>query len=290
MLQRPNDDLQKCLSYKGKLNTEIQGQVQESVLRNNRVLGWLNRPESDLILVDANIDDPGMPKTTAMSVFCGTLVTSMVTAHPEDVVVFHFCGQHFLPKDAWYGPNGLVRFLAMQLLVRLLEMNCSDLSFIDDWDFVEGLENHDLSCLCDLLYHLIAQFSAQTTVYCVIDTISLFDNPRTLPDLKVVMDCFHSIVWDISLSPAVKILLTNPMHSKRTMKQLPIFQDDPTRLVNLIPDTLTSAVPVSDRVVGRAISRQSPAFRSRIGADMEPNSTAPGDRGYSAGRSAGGRR
>jgi hypothetical protein len=188
----------------------------------------------------------------------------MVTAHPEDVVVFHFCGQHFLPKDAWYGANGLVRFLAMQLLVRLLEMNCSDLSFIDDWDFVEGLENHDLSCLCDLLYHLLAQFSTQTTVYCVIDTISLFDNPRTLPDLKIVMDCFHSILRDTSLSPAVKILLTNPMHSKRTMKKLPVFQDDPTRLVNLIPDTLTSAVPVSDRVVGRTISRQSPAFRSRI--------------------------
>ncbi|GFF70747.1 hypothetical protein IFM62136_07911 [Aspergillus lentulus] len=273
MLQRPNDDLQKCVLYRGKLNTEIQGQVQESVLRNNRVLGWLNRPESDLILVDANIDDPGMPKTTPMSVFCATLVTSMVTAHPEDVVVFHFCGQHSLPKDAWYGPNGLVRLLAIQLLVRLLEMKRCDLGCIDNWDFVEGLENHDLSCLCDLLYHLIAQFSAQTTVYCVVDTISHFDNPRTLSDLKVVMDCFHGIVSDTSLSPAVKILLTNPMHSKRTMKQLPIFQDDPTRLVNLIPNTLTSGVPISDRVVGRTISRQSPTsryrMRGRYGAEFD---------------------
>ncbi|KAH1912894.1 hypothetical protein KXV92_009726 [Aspergillus fumigatus] len=275
MLQQPNNDLQKCLSYKGKLNTETQGQVQESMLRNSRVLTWLNCLESDLILVDANIDDPGMPKTTPLSVLCATLVTSMVTAHPEDVVVFHFCGQHFLPKDAWYGPNGLVRFLAMQLLVRLLDMKRCDLGFIDDWGFVEGLENHDLSSLCDLLYHLIAQFSAQTTVYCVIDTISLFDNLRTLPDLKTVMDCFHDIVRDTSLSPAVKILCTNPMRSKRTMKQLPIFQDDPTRLVNLITATaaFTSAAPISDRVVGRAISRQSPNSRSRIrgryGTDLD---------------------
>ncbi|KAH2192370.1 hypothetical protein KXW59_007024 [Aspergillus fumigatus] len=275
MLQQPNNDLQKCLSYKGKLNTETQGQVQESMLRNSRVLTWLNCLESDLILVDANIDDPGMPKTTPLSVLCATLVTSMVTAHPEDVVVFHFCGQHFLPKDAWYGPNGLVRFLAMQLLVRLLDMKRCDLGFIDDWGFVEGLENYDLSSLCDLLYHLIAQFSAQTTVYCVIDTISLFDNPRTLTDLKTVMDCFHDIVRDTSLSPAVKILCTNPMRSKRTMKQLPIFQDDPTRLVNLITATaaFTTAAPISDRVVGRAISRQSPNSRSRIrgryGTDLD---------------------
>lgn len=188
---------------------------------------------------------------------------------------FPFRGQHFLPKDAWYGPNGLVRFLAMQLLVRLLDMKRCDLGFIDDWGFVEGLENYDLSSLCDLLYHLIAQFSAQTTVYCVIDTISLFDNPRTLPDLKTVMDCFHDIVRDTSLSPAVKILCTNPMRSKRTMKQLPIFQGDPTRLVNLITATaaFTTAAPISDRVVGRAISRQSPNSRSRIrgryGTDLD---------------------
>lgn len=163
----------------------------------------------------------------------------------------------------------------MQLLVRLLDMKRCDLGFIDDWGFVEGLENYDLSSLCDSLYHLIAQFSAQTAVYCVIDTISLFDNPRTLPDLKTVMDCFHDIVRDTSLSPAVKILCTNPMRSKRTMKQLPIFQGDPTRLVNLITATaaFTTAAPISDRVVGRAISRQSPNSRSRIrgryGTDLD---------------------
>ncbi|KAH1931126.1 hypothetical protein KXV48_009180 [Aspergillus fumigatus] len=229
----------------------ILGKLEEALEEFERVIDQLNCLESDLILVDANIDDPGMPKTTPLSVLCATLVTSMVTAHPEDVVVFQ------------------------SLLVRLLDMKRCDLGFIDDWGFVEGLENYDLSSLCDLLYHLIAQFSAQTTVYCVIDTISLFDNPRTLPDLKTVMDCFHDIVRDTSLSPAVKILCTNPMRSKRTMKQLPIFQGDPTRLVNLITATaaFTTAAPISDRVVGRAISRQSPNSRSRIrgryGTDLD---------------------
>ncbi|PLB53482.1 hypothetical protein P170DRAFT_435110 [Aspergillus steynii IBT 23096] len=254
ILQEPNRDLEATLTYKGKLRQDSQRQVQAALLIQDRFLQWLENSASDLIMVDANIRNPGMSKTSVISVFSATFITSMITARPEDVVVHYFCGRHSRPQDPWYGPNGLVRLITMQLLMKLMELSRPNLDFLNQWDQVKDLEEHNLDALCELLYCLVEQFPEDVTVCLVIDSISRLDTPRTFGDLRIVMECLHSLVDNATLYPTVKVLLTNPMHSKRTMKQLDIFQEDPSRLVWLNPNNaLKSPTNMSERVIGKRL-------------------------------------
>ncbi|PWY83637.1 hypothetical protein BO70DRAFT_361719 [Aspergillus heteromorphus CBS 117.55] len=254
MLRQPNADLQLALTYKGKLSQESQRKVQAAVVTDNRVLQWLQCPESDLIMADANAINPGISKISAISVFSATFITSMINARPADVVAHYFCGHHFRSKDPWHGPNGLVRFIAMQLLMRLMEMKRPNLSFIRSSNHVRNLEEHDLWTLCHLLHSIVAQFPYHVTVCLVIDSISCFDTSRTAHDLHIVMDHLHRIVTEESLRPTVKVFLTSPMHSSRAMIQSDVFQEDPTRIVRLIPNN--SPLPLmdmSERLVGHML-------------------------------------
>ncbi|PWY85886.1 hypothetical protein BO94DRAFT_536021 [Aspergillus sclerotioniger CBS 115572] len=250
MLRQPNADLQLALTYKGKLNPESLRKVQTAVVTDTRVLEWLQCAESDLIMVDAKAINPGMTKISAISVFSATFITSMITARPEDVVVHYFCGQHFRPKDTWHGPNGLVRFIAMQLLMKLMGMKQVNLSFIRRETYVRKLEECDTWTLCHLLHRIVAQFPHEMTVCVVIDSISRIDTSRTSDELGVVMDHLHRIVTDPSLRPTVKVLLTSQMNTSRTLLQSVVFQDDPSRIVRLMPNKISRPLAdMSGRVV-----------------------------------------
>ncbi|KAL4784387.1 hypothetical protein BJX76DRAFT_357119 [Aspergillus varians] len=261
MLHQPKEDLQRTLSYRGKLPQMAQDQIQASVLRNTRVLWWLKAPDSDIILVEADANDVVIPKTSGISVFCATFITGIITARPDDVVVQYFCGLHLLPSSPWHGPNGLVRLITMQLMMKLIQMQRADISFIDNWEYRTALEEHDLSSLCDLLYSLIEQFPEDITIFFVLDSVSRFDSPATSAELTLVVECLHAIIDDISIGPTVKVLLTSPTRSKRTLRQLPIFNDASGRLVTLVPNSLTLTPPMSERVMSRHILRNSPSPR-----------------------------
>ncbi|KAF8855714.1 hypothetical protein BDZ45DRAFT_625997, partial [Acephala macrosclerotiorum] len=259
MFQHPNKDFERALMQKSKFSTAAQGQVQ-SLLRHNRFLQWMNRHDPDMILVDANIRSSG-PGMSAISVFSATFVAGMVKVHPDEVVVHFFCNSHMAPRDAWHGPNGLVRSLIVQLVMKLVKMKILNLDFIDNRDFLMALEEHDLDSLCDVLYSLVSQFPADTTVYCIIDSISSFDKGSavqnsTFKDLEAVVDWLQRIVEDRSLVPIFKVMMTNPMSSTRRMKELLMLKEYPTRLVNLSPNNLIP-MEISSRSVESHLLRPS---------------------------------
>ncbi|KAJ6111188.1 hypothetical protein N7486_003423 [Penicillium sp. IBT 16267x] len=219
------------------------------------VFKWIESINSDLILVDAHLYNANMPKISAVSVFSASLITSLVSASPDAVVIHYFCGIHFTPNDKWVGPKGLIRFITMQLLLRLMATQNVDLGFIDTREFVQDLEDQDFPRLCDLLYSIIEQFSEEVTIWCIVDSIQRFDKPSTMADLKFVMDFLHHLVDDTTLSPAVKIFMTNPNHSKKSITQLSILESDPTRLISLRPTTAKATRRLSDRAIGDQISQ-----------------------------------
>ncbi|GKZ74048.1 hypothetical protein AnigIFM50267_011287 [Aspergillus niger] len=253
MFQHPNEDFRRALVHKSRFTAAAQGQVQ-SLLRHERLRRWMTHHHPDLMLVDANISSSGREKVSAISVFCATLVSSMIEVHPNEVVVQFFCGLHTARLDPWHGLNGLVRSIAMQLLMKLVKMNILDLNFINNRDYLRDLEVHDLNALCETLYSLVSQFPADITVYCIIDSISWFDKDKTFMDLAAVMEWLQYIVEDRSLIPMFKILLTNPMKSTRRMKELPVFKENPARLVTLSSRNLVP-MGISNRAIERQLSR-----------------------------------
>ena len=236
MFQHPTKDLGQALAEQCRFTLTSQGQVQ-SLLGHKQFLQWLNRRHPDLILVDANIEEAALDSLSVISVFCATFVTSMMEVQPDDVVAHFFCGLHSSLSDPWYGPNGLVRSLIMQLLMKLVDMDRDmtswNLDFINHRDYLWELERHDMPSLCVTLHSLLYQFPADMTIFCIVDSISCFNVDRLFGDFRTVMECLQGVVDDGSLAPIFKVLLTNPAQSTLRIKELPVFRDVPSRLVSL---------------------------------------------------------
>lgn len=251
MFQHPARDLRQALAEQCTCSLTSQGQVQ-SLLTHKQFVEWLNRGHPGLILVDANIEDAALESLSVISVFCATFITSMMEVNPDDLVIQYFCGLHFSPSSPWHGPNGLVRSLIMQLLMKLVamdrDMTSWNLDFINDRHYLEDLEHHDLDSLCRTLHSLLHQFPADMSIYCIVDSISAFNVDRLFDDLSMVLDCLGQIVDDRSLAPIFKVLLTNPAESTLRIKQLPFIRDNPSRLISL-SECSCDPTEISTRVV-----------------------------------------
>lgn len=255
VFQHPNEDFELALMQQSRFATSIQSQVQ-SLLQEPRFLEWMDCHEADMILVDANVSssDLGM---SAISVFSAMFVSGLVKLHPSDVVIHFFCSPHTSAKDAWYGPNGMVRSLTVQILMRLVEKKILSLDFINDQNFLMGLERHDLISICDTLHSLISQFPASVTIYCIIDSISSFDNTLMFKDLEIALDGIQRTFEDRFLAPVLKVLITNPMSSTRRMKGLLMLREYPSRLVSLSSSNLTP-MRISSQSVEHLLGHSSP--------------------------------
>lgn len=276
VFQHPIKDIGKALAEQGRFTLASQGQVQ-SLFGHYQFLQWLDLPEPGLIFVDANIDKFALDSLSPVSVFCATFVTSMMEVRPDDALAYFFCGLHALPGDAWYGPNGLVRSLIVQLLMKLVDMDREmarwNLDFINHSDYLWELERHDLHSLCIALHSLLYEFPPGMTVYCIIDSVSRFDVDRLFEDLALVMDCLEAVIEDDALPATVKVLLTNPSRSTLRVKQLPVISKDPSRLLSL-SEHYRNPMAISTRVIeGQLLRRPSPAPPLRkpnpIGQEME---------------------
>ncbi|KAI0118734.1 hypothetical protein GGR51DRAFT_554424 [Nemania sp. FL0031] len=266
MFQHPSVDLSYALAEQGRFSSKTQGQVN-SLLEHDKFLDWLSRSHQSLILVDANIRESALENLSAISVFSSTLVASLTEAYPDTAVVVHFfCGLHASPMDAWHGPTGLVRSLILQLLMKLdardPDMRTWSLDFINDRGFLQNLEQHSLVDLCSALHGLLYEFTPDTYVYCIIDSISCFDTRRLLKDLGTVMEGLRNIVNDTRPVPVIKVLLTNPYESTRAIKEMPVLKEDPSRIISLSRDNLVPG-SISSRMVGDHLLRAPSPLRGR---------------------------
>ncbi|KAK4154461.1 hypothetical protein C8A00DRAFT_14394 [Chaetomidium leptoderma] len=257
MFQHPSNDLRHALAEQGRFPLKTQGQVQ-SLLTHQQFLDWLSHPHPSLILVDANIRESNYGGLSAISVFSSTLVTSLMQAYPDTAVVIHFfCGMHAARGRPLYGPSGLVRSLIMQLLMKLdakdPDMRTWNLDFINDRAFLRNLEEHSLADLCFALHSLLYEFSVDTCVYCIVDSISCFDARGLLEDLGTVMGLLRAIVDDTKLVPVFKVLVTNPRESTRAIKNMTLSARNPAGLITLSPHNLVpgqiSGLAVDDHLL-----------------------------------------
>ena len=278
VFQHPSVDLSHALAEQGRVSRASQGQVQ-SLLSHDQFLRWLSHPHPSLILVDANVRESSLDRLSAISVLSGTLATSLMKSSPdEDTAVIHFfCGLHASPRDALYGPAGLVRSLILQLLMKLddadPDMSRWNLDFVNDRAFLQGLEEHALPDLCSALHELLFQFRPGTLIYCIIDSISCFDVGRLRRDLGIVMEGLRVIVNDARLVPVFKVLVTNPASSTRAILNMTLFREDPGRLISLsrqdrVPGRLSARV-VDDHLL-RAPSPRLARTPSPFRRSMEP--------------------
>lgn len=263
IIRHPADDLERALFQRNRFKQSTQAQAQ-SLLRHSRFVKWLSESHPDMIFVEGNIASAALDKLSVVSVFCATLVASMIKVKPHEVIVHFFCGLHTTSNDIWHGPNGLIRSIIVQLLVKLASLDILSLDFINDREYLRDLEAHDLPSLCETLHELIYQFPPDMTVYCVVDGISSFDKNKMFDNLATVISTLKGIVRDRYLPAIFKVLITTPKSCSMRIKRLL----DPSDLVMLASSNIFPT-EISNKLVEARLLRHSTSEVPRLD-DVHP--------------------
>lgn len=216
---QPDGDWSTVSRYKGDFDSKTQSRVQ-SILQKRRFLGWMKSKYPDLIIVLADLPTSGLESITAMSIFCATLITSLTNLRREALVLHFFCGLHVDSRDPSPGPRGLVRSLIMQLFAYLTRAGRAKLDFISNRDYVRDIEDQHLGALCQTLRELLWQCEPGTHVYCIIDSISLFERTAWSHDLTTVARCLMGCVGNWEMPAVFKVMLTSSALCTPELKDL----------------------------------------------------------------------
>ncbi|KAK3367849.1 hypothetical protein B0H63DRAFT_529557 [Podospora didyma] len=142
------------------------------------------------------------------------------------IVIEYFCALHVTPdthskSDGLYGPQGLVRSLAVQLL---------HAAALNDWvgrgpddavplphlrdcgdDEGDALRDLRIDALCRLLVALVRLVPSDVRVFCLVDGWSAFEREVWRADYELVLGTFREIIAvGQGEGPRFKLLLTSP--------------------------------------------------------------------------------
>lgn len=198
------------------------------LLNVDRFKAWadITGHSSDLVLVNGHLSGRTRGKISPLSVLAATLA-SMPPVASRVVILSHFCGLHISPRDPMAGPRGMLRSLVAQLLLVQRSEHAGTTVTLDE-ALIHRVLRHDLAGLCDVFRALLMQVQAQTTVYCVLDSVSEFETSLLGwgDDMCDVVYFLQTLVmagqhqYQPRFGPKLKFLLTAANKSIRVYRQL----------------------------------------------------------------------
>ncbi|KAF5499550.1 hypothetical protein CGCF413_v006914 [Colletotrichum fructicola] len=209
-LDKLGDDSETILGHSEHSDTDERAKAQW-LLRTDEFRNWLRENRSSLLLVDGELQDSFI---SPLSGICGGLISALVES-PGSAVAFFFAGLHVdmqLP-DIDSGPVAMIRSLIAQLLMSD-NLPSRDLSFMSK-DMMKGCREGDCLVLCEVFVKIIKQVPTQTTVYCIIDGVSWYEQGRWLDDLDEFATALECVAKrnNAGRSGSLKVLLTSPTQS-----------------------------------------------------------------------------
>lgn len=144
---------------------------------------WFSMNESQMLIVDG-MELLTNTLATSPLTFLVTLLRQALKGLPGAVTVTFFCGIHATPGDGLEGAQGITRSLVSQILLQDWDFN---FDFIDE-GFLKHIYDYKIPQLCSLFRNLLTSAPDNTTVSCIIDGISWFENPGRRHDICTVME------------------------------------------------------------------------------------------------------
>ncbi|KAI1413039.1 hypothetical protein F5Y13DRAFT_179850 [Hypoxylon sp. FL1857] len=204
------EDLKYILKQDHKFNAISKGQA--SYLRKrDEFYDWFSSKDPDLLVVNGNLNTPSNSKISPLSLVCANLVANLLEIECA-VTLYFFCSENLDARDGSRGPQRVMRSILAQLLVFLKNYEHLSLEFVNSRRYQHGLEHQNMGTLCTSFWELVNQLS-QTTVFCIIDGVSLYEQKEWKEDLESLIRELDAIVHDDMLRPRLKILLTCPIRA-----------------------------------------------------------------------------
>lgn len=148
------------------------------------------------------------------------------------MVLHFFAGQHSFFDDPVTGPRGLMRSLIYQVLLYPNQPSAC-LDQVGD-QAVQDIADGDIGALCWLFRELLKRVVNVTTILCIVDNVSEFEEDWA-EDLETVFDCFRSVPGELGPGVNLKLLMTSAMKSTQL-----VWKTDPSEHLSLISGNTTS--------------------------------------------------
>lgn len=208
------DDIQITMRRGMSLDPSCQGQAY-TLMRNSKFDTWLKSRGAQVLLVDGNSNSVALSRISPISLLCATLARSLEDVQSAICLQF-FCGLHTSSNDSLSGPQGLVRSLISQLL----SFGNFDLAFINSRTSRDRIQSYELDHLCELFRELLHQIPIDVTVFCIIDSISLYERDEWNHDVCFVVRKLREITETVELNAVFKLFVASSGRSRHVNSQI----------------------------------------------------------------------
>ncbi|KAI1746835.1 hypothetical protein F4782DRAFT_523124 [Xylaria castorea] len=199
---QPTKDLQFVLKQAVRMSPDNQGRARW-LMRTPNFQNWMSVPKHALLLVDGAML---LERVSPMSILTATLIVNLLYA-PATMVIYFFCGKNLdaSADDELSGPHGMLRSLIIQLILRTSPM--LNLSGINSHEFLRDCYKHHFPALCEILKLLIEQLTPHTTLYCLLDGVSWYEQEAWADKMRFFIGLFRHLMARAD-GPTLKLFMT----------------------------------------------------------------------------------
>ncbi|KAG4431611.1 hypothetical protein IFR05_012904 [Cadophora sp. M221] len=206
-----------------------------AMMQHPKLHRWIAGSGSSALFMNANCKGARRQSTSFVS------AKLMDSIHPSGIKPQHqpsgtfalsfFCGEHLGVDDPDSGVHGMMRSLLSQLLLAYPDF---DLYYIDR---MRNLDYEQVDDLCEMFYVLIAQLPSDVIVFCIVDSISFFEEKNMLcKDAELVVQQLADIVARTQdYGCTFKLLLTSPWNSRVLYKSMSSNEDNVVWMPTKVP-------------------------------------------------------
>lgn len=214
MLNLPTDgretDLARISSSAVLVDRRDQGRA-EQLIANPQFRQWMVEPRSTELLVHGHMK-PSRTSVSPLSLFTAAILQNLQQVDRFCTLAF-FCGEHSDTEDPLAGGVGLIKSFMAQLLNQY-SFDSADLALATRNVDLEELESgvEDVQQLCGLFVGLVRRLRSSVTLFCVLDSVNVYEDPRFMQEMEVERVLFEvlSLTRDSKVKTHVKILMTSP--------------------------------------------------------------------------------
>lgn len=220
--QIDDEDLRHVIENSGSIMHEDNGKAQQ-LLEHRSFSTWMSLHGSSKLLVHDNLEPPY--DVTSLSVVCTLLTHMLRRPSGTSISIVFFCGRH-LNRDIYHGGSAMIRSFISQLL---FQSGLYPFQYDSEYS-IEDLEQDDIGKLCGIFTWLIRRLPGNSTVFCIIDGISLYEQRFMQGMDTVILALVELVEDDYDGRASLKLLITSPQPTYKVRK---VFDSHPAELLDM---------------------------------------------------------
>lgn len=203
-------DMNFILDSSALVNRRDQGRA-EQLVSDSKFRQWVVKTSPTELLIHGHMR-PSRTNVSAISLFTASILQSLRSVDRFCAIAF-FCGQHTGSNDPLRGGAGIIKSLIAQLLDqhRFDDADLAHVSREVDPTLLKG-DAEGIQVLCKLFIVLVHRLGSDTTLFCLLDSVNVYEGEEYMQDMYVDMVLVEILflTQDKKVKAHVKILLTSP--------------------------------------------------------------------------------